>query len=351
VVAILYFSLNHIFVYLGIGLSVLLGFLSYNYIEKIKFQNNFENSLSYLRCKPVSMVLVVGFIGGITFITTGFQSHYPKELIIAENEALNRNPFRCDFDQKFPCYIGNKDNIKAIIVGDSHAEALMTGLTVSLDLKHSGIIALNRSGCPFILNAIKISSIGKKQDCYEENIKRLEYLDSHHTGVPVFWIARTGLYVYGHSNPIKSDEQRIYFNSQANKEKISLQEALKINLNMTIERIVVNHPVYLIKPTPEMRKNIPKTLAKNIILNKKDDLSINYELYLLRNKYIISLIDELAYSNDIQALDPIPYLCDNGRCIAQFNGRPIYSDGDHMSEYGNKLLAPMFQLAIQKHLN
>merc|ERR1712194_69719 len=42
VVAMFYFSLNDSFIYIGIVLSILLGFLSNKYIEKIKFRNNFS---------------------------------------------------------------------------------------------------------------------------------------------------------------------------------------------------------------------------------------------------------------------------------------------------------------------
>ena len=99
-----------------------------------------------------------------------------------------------------------------------------------------------------------------------------------------------------------------------------------------------------------MRKNVPKTLARNLLLNiKGNDLSINYDLYLQRNELVRNLISEVAVKNDIQVLDPTLYLCHNGRCMAQFEGRPIYYDGDHMSEYGNKLLSPMFKLVLEQH--
>ena len=47
VVAIYYFSLNDMFIYIGIALSVLFGFLSNKYIEKIKFRNDFIKLLNY----------------------------------------------------------------------------------------------------------------------------------------------------------------------------------------------------------------------------------------------------------------------------------------------------------------
>jgi len=353
VVAIYYFSLNDIFIYIGILLSVLLGFISHKYIEKIKFRNDFCNLFSYLKCKPVYMILVVGIIGSMTFITNGFESHYSDAVVIAAKEGGNRNPY-CRADNNIHCYIGNKDHIKAIVVGDSHAEALATAVAevYSVDLKDNGIVLLKANACPLILNAKQVSGNG----CYKKNLSRMEYLNSQYEGVPVFWIARTGVYLYGQSNPqrinnIKDTQPLMYFDKLYIKAEEPLYEDLKLNLKATIDKIIVNHPMYIVQPTPEMRRNVPKALVKNMILNTvNDDLSIDYDLYLQRNKHLRSLINEVAVTSGIQVLDPVPYLCHNGRCMAQFEGRPIYSDGDHLSEYGNKLLTPMFSSTIEKYL-
>jgi hypothetical protein len=45
----------------------------------------------------------------------------------------------------------------------------------------------------------------------------------------------------------------------------------------------------------------------------------------------------------VHILDPLPYLCHDGRCWGSKAGRPLYSDDNHLSEYGNKLLVPMFK--------
>lgn len=356
VVAIYYFSLNEIFVYFGITLSVLLGFLSNKYIEKIRFKNDFINIFGYLKCKPIYMVLIIGVSGSLVFITKGFEGHYPKQVVQAEEESLNRNPHGCmagmvTNDALSPCFIGNRDNIKAIIVGDSHADALTTALAQTIDLSSKGIVALTKASCPFILN-IKHQRYGN--ECYNENVERMAYLNDKYKNIPVFWVARTPAYLYGQSNPkrIKGGivGPAIYFTNPYSTPEKPLFDELKSNLNITIEKLSVNHPVYIVQPTPEMRKNIPKTLARNLLLNiKRNDLSINYELYLQRNELVRSLISEVAVMNDIQVLDPTLYLCHKGRCMAQLEGRPIYYDGDHMSEYGNKLLTPMFKLAVEQH--
>ena len=62
VVAIYYFSLSHMYIYLAMMSSIFLGFLSHKYIEKIRFRNNFASLFDYLRCKPLYMILLVGLI-------------------------------------------------------------------------------------------------------------------------------------------------------------------------------------------------------------------------------------------------------------------------------------------------
>lgn len=353
VVAIYYFSLSEEFTYFGVGLSIFLGFLSNKYIEKIKFLNIFSSPLSYLKCKPVYIVLFVGIVGNLVFFNNGFEGHYPPKVVQAEKERLNKNPSKCmKSDDVLACYIGNKSNITAIIVGDSHASALATALADTMDLSLKGIVLLPKSSCPFILG-VKHRRYG--DECNTANIKRIGYLSNRYKNIPIFWVSRMSLYVYGHSNPSRILEPRIigpeiYFTNVHYKPDADFFNELESNFNKTIAQLKDNHPVYLLLPTPEMRKNIPKVLSRNILLNIEDsDLSIDYNLYLERNSLIIKLINSVAKSNDSEVLDPIPYLCHKDRCMAQYKNRPIYYDGDHMSEFGNKLLTPMFSQIMENH--
>jgi len=356
VIGIYYLSLNDMFIYLGIALSVLLGFISNKYIEKIKFRNDFDSLTGYLKCKPLYLCLIVGIVGSLTFITSGFKEHYPLKVQQAAFEAVNKNPYNCmtnNNDDLKPCYIGNKKHIKAIIIGDSHADALTTSLALTMDLELNGIIALTKNSCPFILN---MKSTTDGSTCFNENAERMQYLNDNYKNIPVFWISRTGAYLYGQSNPariksLKDTIPSVYFTKKYKSAVQELYSELEINFNETIAQIAINHPVYLVLPTPEMRRNIPQTLVKNIMLNRdNDDLSIDNELYFKRNNLVRALISNVAKSNSIEVLDPIPSLCNESRCMAQYQNRPIYYDGDHMSEFGNKLLTPMFSLAMDKYL-
>lgn len=58
---------------------------------------------------------------------------------------------------------------------------------------------------------------------------------------------------------------------------------------------------------------------------------------------IISQIRILAFDiPNIHLWDPFPVLCPGEICFTEKEGRPLFSDGDHLSAYGNLLLSPEF---------
>jgi len=137
VVAIYYFSLNEIYIYLGICLSILLGFLSNKYIERIKFSNDFYHLLGYLKCKPIYILLLVALPACFVFSSQGFNNRFtaPPELKKITSELLMplRNNGYCfySFNDGYTvvdkhigsnCYLGFKENTSnTLLFGDSYA--------------------------------------------------------------------------------------------------------------------------------------------------------------------------------------------------------------------------------------
>ena len=108
--------------------------------------------------------------------------------------------------------------------------------------------------------------------------------------------------------------------------------------------------VYLVRPIPEMGINVPKTLARNLTFGLKDDIKITIEEYHERHKLVWEAQDQAAEQCGVKILDPLPYLCDDQYCYGSRNGRPLYYDDDHLSEYGNKYLVPMFEQVFRDQL-
>jgi peptidoglycan/LPS O-acetylase OafA/YrhL len=126
VVAIYHFALNDMFIYLGIALSVLLGFLSNKYIERIQFRNDFDSVFNYLQCKPVYITLFVGLLSSSIFIGGGLNSNadllkYSDKLKYPKYCHVDMNSSKGDLD----CRLGSKKAAPiGLLWGDSYAGTL-----------------------------------------------------------------------------------------------------------------------------------------------------------------------------------------------------------------------------------
>jgi hypothetical protein len=47
--------------------------------------------------------------------------------------------------------------------------------------------------------------------------------------------------------------------------------------------------------------------------------------------------------NGVSVWDPFPLLCPEETCTATREGHPLFYDGDHISGYANRMLAPHFE--------
>ncbi|MCS4300059.1 MULTISPECIES: acyltransferase family protein [Acinetobacter] len=343
-----YYNIENWFMY-GLPLSVFLGFFSYKLVESKNFVM-FDTWKNIFRIKPVWFSIIIALIGFSIFSTKGFQAHYPNQVIISSSEVYNKNPYTCLANEQekisgIPnCYIGNKNNLKLIIVGDSHADAVVTALTSKYNLKNEGILVMTRASCPLILNAKN----NKLDDtCYKENFKRVITLKEH-KNTPIIIISRWSAYINGQSDPkrVTNNDNRplMYFDENKYMAKSDLLNYFSNNLINTLCEISDNSKVYITQPIPEMGRDIPKTMSRLQLINQKEiDLSLPSTKYYEDNIEIRRIINNAAKQCGVTVLDPAEILCKNSKCIAQYNNRPIYQDGDHLSEYGNKLLIPLFR--------
>ena len=351
VVAGSYFAIAH-WIFIGIPLSFAIGYLSYKYIEQIKLPK-LQNLKLILRSKPAYLFYCSAIISLFIYKTDGAKFHYSEAVIIADSEAHNDNKYKCikfsrdKTSNPRVCSLGPENFPSVVLVGDSHANAIASSV---VDLYNNNGLAVDlivRASCPFILNA-KSKKLG--DTCYKENIQRFEHL-LEYKNTPIIISSRWSGYLLGQSNPLRTHGSKtgpsIYF-SEITSNLDKLYSEFEENLEYTICPLSKQSPVYIVQPIPEMRRNVPKVLAKNLLWETGNtDISISEELYFERNNKIRAIITETANKCNATVLDPYQYLCESGRCKATHNGRPIYYDGDHMSEFGNKLLTPMFSKVLE----
>ena len=344
-----YFAFENWWIY-GIPLSILLGLLSYKLIEKINFPR-YSSWEKIYKVKPFYIFLVILGCGYTIKETNGVISRLPVVATIAEKESSNSNPYKCDSSLRNrdveECKIGNKSNIKAVIIGDSHADSLTTAVASAFDLKNEGIISIVTSSCPFFLNA-NIQDQINNDDCHNINIKRLELIESKkYENIPIILISRFPAYIEGQNDVERvrneGNKPSIYFANDKKIPKDKLYKLVSKDLTETLCKISKSNPTYITYPVPEFPMNIPKAITKNAFFNRSIPITMSYENYLKRSSKVRDVIHNSAKTCRVTTIDPAKILCPDNQCISTYKGRPIYRDGDHLSEYGNKLLVPMFR--------
>lgn len=138
VVAIYSFSLDAKFVYSGMFLSILLGFLSYRYIETIRFKREFNSFFEYFKIKPLYIALSLGVLGSSTYYFNGldFRFRLPPEVNTLRSQLvmpLRENGYcfysftgqssnKVDKDIGVNCSLGSKkEKSSTLLFGDSFA--------------------------------------------------------------------------------------------------------------------------------------------------------------------------------------------------------------------------------------
>ena len=337
VVAIYCFLLNDMFIYLGIALSVLLGFLSNKYIEKIKFRNDFNGLLTYSKCKPIYMGLLVAVVGAVTFIEEGFIKLAP-----AEYQSLISNvkpsPYRAKChaleyqDPAESCeYFGS--NITWATFGDSHTVEIAYALADKLKLNDVGLKHFSFSGCRSSYK--EDESFHKCTKWYNDAINYI--LNDNKIRNVVFNHRYTGEFfgwgVLSYPKPYHS-----IVNDQV------------IRMTQSIDEVIFSlaskkDNVYVFYPIPELQRSISQLIR--ITVRDKNSLSnifgTDRAWYEERNKHIINHFDNSNYPANVHFVRPQDDFCDEQNCYAVKNGVPLYFDGDHPSISGAARLVELIE--------
>lgn len=305
------------------------GITSYYLIEKRKWNVWFIIFITF-----ISFIAIVG-----VYKNNGLLYRVDQKILTADAERHNTNKDGCmigygDSNSVVPsCVLGNKDSIGVVLIGDSHAYSTATAVSEVIN-KSAGVFVMSRGACP--LTTMIISNT----PCDKDNILRLKELKNFNN-IPIVLAGRWAWYLSGETDKDRINNPPPYFTGSY-EEKIS---QFKNDLIKTIEELkkTVKTNIYILLPIPEIDKNVPDAVVKRLSKKDKELVKITKEQYLLRTNNIRKVIFEISKEFDIQLLDPSDFLCDDFFCYAEYQDRPIYYDNDHLSEYGNKLLIPMFE--------
>lgn len=337
-------SNNALWIIGAILLSVILGWLSYKYIENPS--RKFLSNLSLVKGYVVTFIYVAIpiVIFALIFIKNGFPSRLTQEEQIIIAQADNKNPMmsKCHIFSGLnlpECVHGNGD-IGLLVVGDSHAMAIMPGVIKALPSNKSAI-EWSYSGCPAAEGIKKLNS--PELRCSEFIDTVLEKKDKY-PNTPILIINRTNTLFHGapDADPDLTKPLR-YIGDPSSTYNDTYYAKMKNAYIDTLCRFSEKHEVYVTTPVPVYPKNVPKSLAHQSMITGKSDWKIPYNEHKKLSAITLDALNIASKKCGIKVLDTTDYFCDSNYCYPNKDGVPLYYDDDHLSVFGAEQLTPLFR--------
>lgn len=332
----------------GLLATLFLGHFSYKWIELAA-----TKQLSSRVKHPILWIMVSGVavasIGLGVFWGNGIFGRLSKQADAISAGVFDKNPRNTECvvsagNNPVKCIYGEAGPPRAIILGDSHAGALVSGLakvTLALPDRPRSLEQRTFSACP-TAEGVKMrfdnaNSCGKFVDW------ALRELEDIPRDTPVVIANRHAFHVRGgNEDQVNLPQPQVYFSREYQEVNDKFIAEYTSHIVATACKISKKHPTYMVRPIPEMGVNIPNT-SRGILFGRSEEITVSLAEYHTRNHFAWAAQDEAQRQCGVKILDPLPYLCWDGACHSLANGKPIYSDDNHLTQFGSDLLQPMFK--------
>ncbi|HUT39985.1 MAG TPA: acyltransferase family protein, partial [Gammaproteobacteria bacterium] len=321
--------------------SILLGALSYAFIEQTsaRAMRRHHGRRAWMQ---LGYGTAIPFLAAaLVFFGEGIQKTFrlPEEALTAAHEKTNMGKLTKCNTKTSRCVIGQGE-LLAIVWGDSHAIATVSAVAEAATKAGGSILFFGQQSCPVIFNVI---STNKFDRYYCKIFNDMVYSEIERLGkkVPVVIINRAGFYIH-------PGERQMYFEDEQATSEPGSSGIYLDKMTSTLCRIASIRSVYLVLPIPVMPEDVPESMSRSLIIKGTSPaISTSLSSYFHDNSNLIQAITDTKAKCGIHLLDPVEYLCDGEICHGDIDGRPLYSDDNHLSEFGNRLLVPMFDSIFQ----
>lgn len=333
----------------GVLVSLIMGALSYRWVE--------IPSRKHLARMPrkkanwaivLCIVIPLGFTSAI-LIQKGIPNRVAPASELALQEQKNTNPRdkECHISSgiESPGCVYGGPHVKVIVMGDSHANAIVNAVAEARVKPEDGVLEWSYSACPMLKDARMVDGrTVATHHCQKFVQSALEKLETGYLNVPVIIVNRWAQYAIGRNEKItEANVPWVKFGKEYSVSTEDFLQEYADNMVSTACHIAIRRKVYFMRPIPEMGIDVPSKLARAAIWGGMMDVRMPLHDYTQRQKFIWDAQDRAHRECGVEILDPTSILCTDGYCHGSDAGRALYHDDDHLSEYGNRKLVPLFK--------
>lgn len=232
------------------------------------------------------------------------------------------------------CDLGVADATPSLLLwGDSHARALATGIDRGAERHGLRGKYASHPGCPPLVDV----AVVQHPACTDFNRAVLRMLAHAPNIRTVVLAARWPLAVEGTPTPHENEGTvRLVDLRAADGAHLSNPLILQAGLKRTIDALHrLGKQVALVRSIPEVDYSVPSAYLIARLTHRDANAAIapSVAWYRSRTYNVAAIFARIASQEPVEFVDPSRYLC-TSHCMVVYHGRPLYRDGDHLSEFG-----------------
>jgi peptidoglycan/LPS O-acetylase OafA/YrhL len=318
----------------------IISYFSWRFVENpFRQAKSILNSRTKIFAFGAVLVLIMAPIGGYVYYRNGLPSRFHNNDMIfsVENDPQwmpnkSSSIYRVSGNIKAFSIGDKKQNPSYLLWGDSHAEALFSGLTeLSAEYKSSGVMIADGGVGPF-LNMKSGDVRGYSAKDYKDIIS---YIDANKNIKTVVLSASWSFYA----------EKKLFYQQ----------------LYKTVQDILSLHrQVVLVADIPHMEKNIPHALfmsyrtgrSVNTLLGGSVEASSpTKKAYIKQNHVVTQNFELLSKMHGVSIVYPDEVLFDQktDKYRVMFNNRLLYMDRNHLTSDGSVFVSSVFRRYFENH--
>jgi len=337
------------------GLSLLLGHLSYQFIE-----NPTRTGLNKVSIKKATTCVLLSLIGSYALAAVVKESHFSgrvaPEIDAIAAEVTNTNPLRerClankSSGEPVGCTYGaDKEDggrLGVIVLGDSHGASVVRAMERVLP-EQQYALDWTMSGCGMIRGLQVKNNWDYSCAQFIENVlARSAELPAN---VPVLMVSRFSQYFAGKNQAATAQAPNYYIQSPYTERSETFYSEMSDGLVAAACAFAEHRPVFMLRPIPEMPVNVPQYMSRSLLFGGSlERVNVSRSEYHKRQARVRAAQDQAAAQCGVKLLEVTDIFCDQENCWGDKNGRPMYYDDDHLSEYGADFLAPQLKRVLEQ---
>jgi peptidoglycan/LPS O-acetylase OafA/YrhL len=320
-----------------VAASFLLAWLTWRYVEAGIRRSRNPHAASRLAAALAAIALCAGLV----FAARGaeFRPAYKNSRAAIQDVSSHLQGVECEFPHADLnlCRQSKPGRVDAVVIGDSHGEALFQGL--ASDPNRNWLVLGNTSCAPVLAVAFEITAGAYRPDCTEKMLRIENYLrdpSSPQIVVLAFYgyYAETTAVAADHvdsglgppATTIESDppqtKQQAFALGLSNMIKVALRPGRAVYLTIDVPEL----PFY---PRDCIRK-AATGIGDCVVPRKSIDL---------RQSGLRNIVSGLAAKwPAVRIFDPLPMVCGAGDCVPVRTNFSFYMDSHHLSMRGSQVV-------------